>query len=89
MSGDGAREMTTLETSRKADVSNEALQSDSTATAFSTFTTAIVSGNFSAAEEPLADDTLDAAGRCSGQDTSDEALPRYRKRSDLVQMRCL
>ena len=48
--------MATLGTSRKAGMSNEALQLDSTATPFSTFISAVVSGNLSAAEALLADD---------------------------------
>jgi len=37
-------------------MSNETLQTDSTATPFSTFISAVVSGNLSAAEALLADD---------------------------------
>jgi len=50
--------MTKLETSRKAGMSNVALQPDSTATPFSTFISAVASGNLSAAEALLADDIV-------------------------------
>jgi hypothetical protein len=48
-------EMTTMETTRTPGMSDEALQPDSTATPFSTFISAVVSGNLSAAEALLAD----------------------------------
>jgi hypothetical protein len=48
--------MTTMEISRKTGMSNEALQTDSTATPSSSLISAVVSGNLSAADALLADD---------------------------------
>jgi hypothetical protein len=54
--GKEVNKITTLQTSRMAGMSNEALQSDSTATPFSAFISAVVSGNLPAAEALFADD---------------------------------